>query len=336
MYEDQDIDNIELAMQLISVSDHQYEKGQSDANKEVAISSRQPMLVCDVCTNTIIESLHHPTYFPDGAPVCCDIIWKQTICPKHLEDTTPICCGCMRLKTSDVTYINVGDGREICLDCYSTAIVDIRQCEPLMIHKCHEFFRTLNLDLPDDVRVFLVDKKEMDRLNCEQEPTPFGLPFKADMGTITGVTSCSRKGDSVNEYRTGIAILFGLPKIMTQAILAHEMMHVWFRSKGIIFGELEKKLEEGMCQVIGWKWLDWLDSEITSSAAATTSIEQAQFLRKLVQTYKFVVEKHDSDEYGQGFREVQRAVARFGLETTINHMITTYKEKASRRMPVTL
>ncbi|XP_062014363.1 protein DA1-like [Rosa rugosa] len=178
----------------------------------------------------------------------------------------------------------------------------------------------------------------MDRLCRKQEtPTPFGLRFEADMGTITGVTSCSRKGDSVNEYRTGIAILFGLPKIMTQAILAHEMMHVWFRSKGIRFGQvegkleegmcqvIEGKLEEGMCQVIGWKWLDWLDSEITPSSSAATSHEQAQFLRNLVETYKFVVENHGSDEYGQGFREVQWAVARFGLETTINHMITRGK-----------
>lgn len=335
MYEDQAIEDIKLALQQISLQEHQYEKGQSHAIKEVAISSRQPRLVCEVCTNTFTNSLDRLTHFPDGTPVCCDVIWNQTFCPKHLHDGTPICFGCMRLKTSDVTYINLGDGRETCLDCYSTAIFDIRQCEPLLVNKCHEFFHTLDIDLPYDVRVFLVDTIEMARLSGEQEPI-FGLGLEADMddmATITGVTSCSRKGNSIvveqemieaREYRTGIAILFGLPKIMTQAILAHEMMHVWFRSNGIEPEKLERKLEEGMCQVIGWKWLDWLESEINSSSSTTTtSHEQTQFRRKLIETYKFVVEEHDSDEYGQGFREVESDVARFGFKTTINCMINS-------------
>lgn len=326
MYQDQVIDDIACAIQLISLSDHQLAR----SVEESVASSKQPSLVCDVCNNTVIKSLHRPTHLPDGTPVCCDIIWNQTICPSHLSDGTPICFGCMRLKTSDVTYINLGDGREICPDCCSTAIFDIGQCEHHMIPKCHEFFRTLNMDIPDNIPVFLVDTKEMTRLSCEQGiHTPFGISLAADddMRPITGVTSCLRKGTSIvveqqphDEYRTGacIAILFGLPKIMTQAILAHEMMHVWFRSKGV---GLEGKLEEGMCQVIGRKWLDWLDSEITSSSTST-SPEKVQFLRNLVETYKFVVEMHGSYEYGEGFREVQWAVARFGLETTINHMIT--------------
>ncbi|KAK9938335.1 hypothetical protein M0R45_015082 [Rubus argutus] len=70
----------------------------------------------------------------------------------------------------------------------------------------------------------------MTRLNGEQgTPTPFGNQFTADddMRPITGVTNCLRKRTSIvvkqqprDEYRTGscIAILFGLPKIMTQAI----------------------------------------------------------------------------------------------------------------------
>ncbi|XP_050368994.1 protein DA1-like [Argentina anserina] len=185
------------------------------------------------------------------------------------------------------------------------------------------------MDLPNDVPVFLVDTKEMARLCDGQFPgMVFGLMFE---GTVTSVTNCSRKGNRIvveqmsDECGTGIAILFGLPKIMTQAILTHEMMHVYFRSKGIESGKLERKLEEGMCQVVGWKWLDWLDNEINSSSSAHNSHEQTQFLRKLVETYKFVVEKHNSYEYGEGFREVQLAVAEHGLQTTIDHLITEKK-----------
>lgn len=337
MYQDQVIDDIAFAIQLISLSDHHL----AGSVEESVASSIQPSLVCDVCNNTVIKSLHRPTHLPDGTPLCCDIIWNQTTCPTHLSDGTPICFGCMRLKTIDVTYINLGDGRKICPDCYSTAIFDIRQCEHYMIPKCHEFFRTLNMDIPDDIPVFLVDTKEMTRLSCEQgTPTPFGISLAADddMQPITGVTSCLRKGTSIvveqqphDEYRTGscIGILFGLPKIMTEAILAHEMIHVWFRWKGV---GLEGKLEEGMCQVIGRKWLDWLGGEITSSATST-SPEKVQFLRNLVETYKFVVEMHGSYEYGEGFREVQWAVARFGLETTINHMIRGGKLPEERQYP---
>ncbi|RVW27126.1 Protein DA1-related 1 [Vitis vinifera] len=62
---------------------------------------------------------------------------------------------------------------------------------------------------------------------------------------------------------TAILILYGLPRLLTGSILAHEMMHAWLRLKG--YPNLSQDVEEGICQVLAYMWLD---SEIYSSAGS--------------------------------------------------------------------
>lgn len=82
---------------------------------------------------------------------------------------------------------------------------------------------------------------------------------------------------------------------------------------------MEPKVEEGICQVIGYQWLDWfvaLDPEASSSTS-----EKVQYTRNLTKTYKEQVETHLHRAYGDGFRDAQWAVKRHGLVSVIKYIV---------------
>ena len=52
---------------------------------------------------------------------------------------------------------------------------------------------------------------------------------------------------------SAILILYALPRLLTGATLAHEIMHAWLRQSGV--NNLELEVEEGMCQLMALLWL---------------------------------------------------------------------------------
>ncbi|XLR70571.1 hypothetical protein S83_021243 [Arachis hypogaea] len=152
---------------------------------------------------------------------------------------------------------------------------------------------------------------------------------------------------------TAILILFGLPRLLTGSILAHEMMHAWLRLKG--YRTLSQNVEEGICQVMAYMWLH---SELTSASASSSfstsrkgkrppfetklgeffkhQIESASsssstsrkgkrppFEMKLGEFFKHQIESDISPVYGDGFRAGHQAVQKYGLQKTLNHIWMT-------------
>ncbi|VVB18319.1 unnamed protein product [Arabis nemorensis] len=85
---------------------------------------------------------------------------------------------------------------------------------------------------------------------------------------------------------TAILIIYGLPRLLTGYLLAHEMMHAWLRLNG--FKNLKLELEEGLCQ----KGDDWSDFE-----------------KKLLEFCIHQIKEDDSPVYGDGFRQVYKMVS---------------------------
>ncbi len=82
---------------------------------------------------------------------------------------------------------------------------------------------------------------------------------------------------------------------------------------------LEPKVEEGICQVMAYIWLEWYESkEISSSSKAT---ESGHFARNLIQYVKNGIETIRSYVYRAGFREAQWAVTKHGLARTIDYIV---------------
>ncbi|XP_009624774.1 protein DA1-related 1 [Nicotiana tabacum] len=305
---------------------------------------------CDVCKNFIptnpaglIEYRAHP-------------FWLQKYCPSHETDGTPRCCSCERMEPVDARYLINDDGRKLCLECLDSAIMDTHECQPLYL-EIQEFYEGLNMKVEQQIPLLLVERQalneamEGEKNGHHHMPETRGLCLSEEQ-TISTISRRPRIGgyrilDMFTEpcrlirrcEVTAILILYGLPRLLTGSILAHEMMHAWLRLKG--YPSLSPEVEEGICQVLAHMWLD---SEIiagsgsnttsasssasssSSSSPSTTSSKKgkrSEFEKKLGDFFKHQIESDTSATYGDGFREGNKAVLKYGLKTTLDHIKLT-------------
>ncbi|KAL8528601.1 hypothetical protein ACS0TY_006153 [Phlomoides rotata] len=301
---------------------------------------------CDVCKNFIsvngaglIEYRQHP-------------FWPQKYCPSHEHDGTPRCCSCERMEPTDAGYLNLEDGRKLCLECLDSSIMDTHECQPLYI-EIQEFYDGLNMKIEQQIPLLLVERQA---LNEAMEEEKKGHHHIAETRGIClseeQIISMVSRRPRIGGYRiidmfterlrvvrkcevTAILVLYGLPRLLTGSILAHEMMHAWLRLNG--YPSLSSNVEEGICQVLAHMWLDpeiasssssssSSSSESSSSTSAPSSSKKgkrSQFERKLGEFFKRQIETSTSPVYGDGFREGNDAVLKFGLKRTLDHIRLT-------------
>ncbi|KAH6791307.1 LIM domain-containing protein [Perilla frutescens var. frutescens] len=304
---------------------------------------------CDVCKHFIptnaaglIEYRAHP-------------FWQQKYCPAHEHDGTPRCCSCERMEPVDARYLVLDDGRKLCLECLDSSIMDTHECQPLYL-EIQEFYEGLNMKVEQQVPLLLVERQalneamEGEKNGHHHMPETRGLCLSEEQ-TVNTILKRPKIGgyriiDMFPEpYRlvrkcevTAILILYGLPRLLTGSILAHEMMHAWLRLKG--YPNLSPEVEEGICQVLAHMWLDSeimagsggnaasasASSSSASSSSSTTSSKKgkrSQFERKHGEFFKHQIESDSSAAYGDGFREGNKAVLKYGLKSTLDHIRLT-------------
>ncbi|KAL0461511.1 UNVERIFIED_CONTAM: protein DA1-related 1 [Sesamum latifolium] len=309
---------------------------------------------CDVCKNFIptnaaglIEYRQHP-------------FWPQKYCPLHEHDGTPRCCSCERMEPVDCRYLNLEDGRKLCLECLDSSIMDTHECQPLYL-EIQEFYEGLNMKVEQQIPLLLVERQalneamEGEKNGHRHMPETRGLCLSEEQ-IVRTISRRPKIGgyriiDMFTEpYRlvrkcevTAILVLYGLPRLLTGSILAHEMMHAWLRLKG--YPTLSPNVEEGICQVLAHMWLD---SEIiaasssniastSSSSSSSTSAsssssstppsskkgKRSEFEKKLGEFFMHQIEADKSAAYGDGFREGNQAVLKYGLKRTLDHILLT-------------
>ena len=84
---------------------------------------------------------------------------------------------------------------------------------------------------------------------------------------------------------------------------------------------LREEVEEGICEVMAHRWLDW--HAFIGDDFLHTTPEQAQFLRNLKEVLKNDIERNYCKTYGGGFRDAKWAIERFGLKYTMSHVAQT-------------
>ncbi|OAY22817.2 protein DA1-related 1 isoform X3 [Manihot esculenta] len=285
-----------------------------------------------------------PVQFPMGYRA--HPFWIQKYCPSHEHDGTPRCCSCERMEPRDTGYIALNDGRKLCLECLESAVMDTNQCQPLYLD-IQEFYESLNMRVEQQVPLLLVERQALNEaregeknghyhmpetrgLCLSEEQTvsrvlrrpKFGAGNRA-MGMVTEPFKLTRRCEV-----TAILILFGLPRLLTGSILAHEMMHAWMRLKG--FQHLSQDVEEGICQVLAHMWLESQLQSGSGSNVASSSASQAPnwvtrstFEKKLGDFFKHQIESDTSPVYGDGFRIGHQAVQKYGLPQTLDHIRIT-------------
>ncbi|GMH39633.1 hypothetical protein BSKO_07531 [Bryopsis sp. KO-2023] len=249
--------------------------------------------------------------------------WREKYCQHHNEDGTDRCTGCERCRSTDAVWIRLEDGRNLCTDCQETIVVDTQDCQPLY-EEIRQMYCELNLPFSDKPPLALVDQLALNDYNAKE-------------GTHAGNTSQTRGMTLTEEYRsikrvvqrggsgwrvfpelvqlekrhcsvTAILVLYGLPRLLTGSILAHEMMHAWLKLNQIT--GLSKDVEEGLCQLMG---LIWLEKQQIKDPYEN---RLASFIGNQIRT-------HPSPIYGDGFRAAHESFQCYGLKSLVDHVRQT-------------
>ena len=144
------------------------------------------------------RSTQHGVIFPeDGVGFCYSCF-----------NTTP--CSCCSLPCGQ-EHRRLSDGRVICTECYSTALMTPRQLAPMYDMALKFFRRQLKMKLKNTPRLKVVDSRFLTGLQCP--PNTWGLYTDLD-------------GDET------IFILNGIAAEQSLIVLAHELTHYWQKFHG--------------------------------------------------------------------------------------------------------
>ncbi|XP_077217208.1 LIM domain-containing protein HDR3-like isoform X2 [Tasmannia lanceolata] len=299
---------------------------------------------CDVCHQFI------PTNRAGLIEYRAHRFWSQKYCPSHELDNTARCCSCERMESRNTRYISLGDGRSQCLECLDSAIMDTGDCQPLY-HAIRDYYEGMNMKLDQQIPMLLVERQalneamEGEKSGHHHMPETRGLCLSEEQ-TVNSITKKPKiGGNRLLDMRThqqkltrkcevtAILVLYGLPRLLTGSILAHELMHGWLRLKG--YCNLSPEVEEGICQVLSHMWLE---SEVmpesrsmpsTSTAASSSSsyqqssskkVGKSDIEKKLGEFFMHQIAHDSSPAYGEGFRAANAAVNRYGLCRTLDHI----------------
>ncbi|RZC75994.1 hypothetical protein C5167_000127 [Papaver somniferum] len=322
---------------------------------EFSLSGRNPY------HKSCFKELHHPKcevchqFIPTNGAGLIEYrshpYWKQKYCPSHEHDCTARCCSCERLESWNTRYICLGDGRSLCLECMESAIMDTGDCQSLY-HAIRDYYEGMYMKLDQQIPMLLVERQALNEaiegekngyhhmpetrgLCLSEEQTVSSIFRRPKLGNnrFTGMRTQQQKLTRRCEV-TAILVLYGLPRLLTGSILAHELMHGWLRLKG--YRNLSPEVEEGICQVLSYMWLE---SEVlpgsrnmaststsTASSSSTSSSKKggkSDLEKKLGEFFMHLIAHDTSTAYGEGFRAGNAAVNRYGLRRTLDHIRLT-------------
>ncbi|XP_040363976.1 protein DA1-related 1-like [Rosa chinensis] len=207
-----------------------------------------------------------------------------------------------------------------------------------LIQNVREFYRSLNLVVDETIPFLLVDKDMMLKF----------IPGRETIGTIWNKDSSLRACTTINKCSTregiikvekhterltrrcnlltlrrkssvkALIILFGSPGVRMGETMAHEMMHAWFYLQGCR-GKLERSVEEGICSLMGYMWMEWFCTSGVDSFYKTSV--QVQYTKDLKDYTAHCMELNQDKIYGQGFRDAIKAVSKFGFNYTVDYIV---------------
>lgn len=320
------------------ITEQEYSLSGKDAYHKSCFRQQTTYPKCEVCHQ----------YIPKNAAGLieyrCHPFWSQKYCPAHESDNTTRCCSCERLKPRSAEYVALGDGRSLCLECLETAIMDTGECQPLY-HAIRDYYEGMNMRLDQQIPMLLVERQALNEavvgekhglhnmaetrgLCLSEEQT---IPSINKRLTFGGQRFVGMRTQPLKLTRTcdvtAILVLYGLPRLLTGSILAHELMHAWMRLNG--FPDLRPEVEEGISQVMAYMWLETeVMPEVgsmpraSSSSSSSSSSKKCQKPEVEKRLGKFFMEQiaKDTSVYGAGFRAAYAAVNKHGLRSTLNHI----------------
>lgn len=278
--------------------------------------SKVEELICDYCKKPLDEEYivsenkkyHKSCYENYILPKCsvCNFplkgkysedIYKNKFHTYHLNEMH-LCDACNRIICQALT--NGGhdylDGRHICNICYATAVFDQKQFEKLLVKVSGQLtsigikFNLKNIQIVGVDRNVLRNKAknytERTQGYCNSEKFNRYIDKRIVDQTISHT----------------IYVLSGVPSLVIESTIAHELMHSWIFEN--TKNNLSDKINEGSCNYVSYLYLRSLNQD------------SAEDLIKKLET--------DSDiNYGKGFLEIRQQFE----NKSINDFLTFLKTK---------
>lgn len=253
--------------------------------------------------------------------------------------------------------MSLGDGRSLCMECLGSAVMDTGECQPLY-HSIRDYYEGMNMKLDQQIPMLLVERQALNEAMEGESRGPHHMPETrglclSEEQTVSSILRRPRiGGNRLLDMRTqpqkltrrcevtAILVLYGLPRLLTGSILAHELMHGWLRLKG--YRNLNAEVEEGICQVMSYLWLEseilpsssrhaqpsssYASSSSSSYSYPPTSSKKGGIShteKKLGEFFMHQIAHDTSTAYGDGFRTAYAAVNKYGLRQTLNHIRLT-------------
>ncbi|KAG2497855.1 hypothetical protein HYH03_004121 [Edaphochlamys debaryana] len=256
--------------------------------------------------------------------------WKERFCNSHAKEDLVVCCACTRLQRHGQEHARLPDGRHLCLHCLGSVVLDTRDAQSLYEDVLAFYRDELGMPHPQKPPLMLVEagvlnehSRQEGRADEQDAPSMHvrGLcvsrihshisSVERDLqGTVRSV-STPLTPEPVRCTVTSLLVLYGLPRLLCGSIIAHELMHAWLRMAGVV--GLESKVEEGLCQLLAYLWLD----------------QQNELLRRypeeqrLAQAFMYEIRTDRSPVYGDGFREALEAFREQGLRPLLRTVRST-------------
>lgn len=256
-------------------------------------------LVCQVCQEVLgaqwLESKgkkYHQPCLQKASEHQCDVCGEGILGSYIIDswgnkghDSHSCCSSCGRLiskKTSKGGFA-YEDGRFICGFCDKTVVHrswTINRCKRKILK---QLLKVGFKDIPADVPIQLVDQNEFTR--------------RTNSLHVKGLTVTQTQQGTMQHK---IYILHGLPQIEFEAILAHELLHVWQNEHGF---KISSRHSEGLCNLASY----WICQQ-----------EKSELALHLMENLK----KNPDPIYGQGFRLMLKRWEKLGWKAFVKEILT--------------
>ncbi|GAX75548.1 hypothetical protein CEUSTIGMA_g2991.t1 [Chlamydomonas eustigma] len=323
----------------------QFAKGSDGMPYHTACHKTKFHPVCAVCSNFIPERLDGLIQFKELS------FWHQKVCMHHLTSSATSsatssdirsqvvqCCSCSRYQSQrGPQFVNLEEGRNLCLECVSSVVLDTKDAQPLY-EDVLNFYTSMGMQHPHHAPFVLVDSKTLNEYSSREGRDSSGGPIFHVRGLClatvyrsvpTVVRSFGALGLNVRSVATplehqarttcsvsAILVMYGLPRLLTGCIIAHELMHAWLRMRNV--ASLDAQVEEGMCQLMALLWLD----------RQHDTLKRDEMQQRLASYFSYQIREDTSVVYGEGFRIAYDAFQKHGggmrgLSGVINSILMT-------------
>jgi hypothetical protein len=253
------------------------------------------------------DGTYHYNCFKNTKLPCCSVCtlplegkyirdnWGNMSHLNHNNYKTNICHSCSRIisqKTSN-GGIQYGDSRYVCGICRITEIISdeqINQSKQRVIIQLNE----AGFDyIPNYISVCLSDKKTLNQR--------LGVNLKENSHGYTK-TIVKKENNKIVSIEHSIFILYGLPRLKFEGVLAHELIHVWLNERDI---KMPSKDIEGFCN-LGTALIYQKDGTANGNS----------YLKNM--------SENPDPIYGDGYRKMSAKLQNIGWKSLINEVLNSH------------